>query len=453
MKDNVYPFHMPGHKRELKLFDESYSIDITEIDSFDNLHHPEEIIKENLLYISQLYGSDKSYIMINGSTGGILSAISSCCEPMDKILIARNCHKAVYNAVFLRMLESVYIYPEIDEATGICLSVNCDEIKKTLEKEQDIKAVVITSPTYEGIVSDIKRISDICHKYGIPLIVDEAHGAHFSFGNCFPKSALGYGADIVIQSLHKTLPALTQTAILHVKSEHVDISKLEFFLQTFQTSSPSYILISSAFESINFMESAVNNKLIEDYYSRLTKLRDQIDDLNNIYLFDKKNKGVFDYDISKLVICHKYLSGNKVMSLLREKYKCELEMSSLKYAIAMTSIADSNIGYQKLLDALKEIDSITNSDNKNQRLSISYPKASQAVSPYKAGTRFTGRLTYKDAIGRISCETLYLYPPGIPFIVSGETISEEIANLLSSIENSDFSLKGISHKRGYINCI
>ncbi|MDD5923983.1 MAG: aminotransferase class I/II-fold pyridoxal phosphate-dependent enzyme [Clostridia bacterium] len=444
---------MPGHKRELKLFDKSYSIDITEIDSFDNLHHPAEIIKDNLLHISQLYGSDRSYVMINGSTGGILSAISSCCGPMDKILIARNCHKSVYNAVFLKMLEPIYIYPEIDEMTGICLSINCDEIEKTLEKEQDIKAVVITSPTYEGIVSDIKKISHICHLYGIPLIVDEAHGAHFSFGDCFPKSALGYGADIVIQSLHKTLPALTQTAILHVKSEYVDNHKLEFFLQTFQTSSPSYILMSSAFESINYMASADKNDVVKSYYSKLTNLREQINSLKNIYLFDSKTKGVFDYDNSKLIICHKHLSGDKVMSLLREKYKCELEMSSLKYAIAMTSIADSDIGYQKLLDALREIDNMTSLDNENKSLSISYPRTSQALSPYKASTKIARSFTYNDAIGRISSETLYLYPPGIPFIVSGEVVTEEIADLLNSIENNDFSLKGIVHKSGYINCI
>ena len=252
------PFHMPGHKRQLRdTFLPAalpWQIDITEIDGFDNLHHAEGILKESMDLAASYYGTVKTLYSINGSTAGILSAISAVTKPGDTILVARNSHKSVYHGVFLRNLRPLYVYPQIDRGSGLACGYSPVEIQEMLITHSEIKAVVITSPTYEGVISDIGSIADMVHEKGIPLIVDEAHGAHLTVsrneGEYFPLSAIGQGADLVIQSLHKTLPALTQTAVLHVcqtnLGKHTEYAKeAARYMGIYQTSSPSYVLMAS----------------------------------------------------------------------------------------------------------------------------------------------------------------------------------------------------------------
>ena len=219
-QSDIYPFHMPGHKRAFLPFANPYAIDITEIEGFDNLHHATGILQEAQQKAADLYGAKKTYYLVNGSTCGLLAAISAAVPRGEKILVARNCHKAVYHAMYLRQLVPVYLYPE-DTAYGIQGQVTPQMVRKQLEQTPDIRAVVITSPTYDGVVSDIKNIADTVHAYGIPLIVDEAHGAHFGFSPEFPENATRLGADAVIMSVHKTLPAFTQTALLHLCSDRI----------------------------------------------------------------------------------------------------------------------------------------------------------------------------------------------------------------------------------------
>ena len=219
-QSDIYPFHMPGHKRAFLPFANPYAIDITEIEGFDNLHHATGILQEAQQKAADLYGAKKTYYLVNGSTCGLLAAISAAVPRGEKILMARNCHKAVYHAMYLRQLVPVYLYPE-DTAYGIQGQVTPQMVRKQLKQTPDIRAVVITSPTYDGVVSDIKNIADTVHAYGIPLIVDEAHGAHFGFSQEFPENATRLGADAVIMSVHKTLPAFTQTALLHLCSDRI----------------------------------------------------------------------------------------------------------------------------------------------------------------------------------------------------------------------------------------
>ncbi|MCC8098209.1 MAG: aminotransferase class V-fold PLP-dependent enzyme, partial [Eubacterium sp.] len=247
-----YPFHMPGHKRNTELFkNDIFKYDFTEIEGTDDLHHPTEILKQCMDYAADVYGTKKTYFLVNGSTCGLLAAVSAHTDIGDTVLIARNCHKSVYNAVFLRNLRPVYISPPVT-GEGISGGISPEEVEKAL-KAASAKAFVMVSPTYEGIVSDVKAISEVCRKYGCVLIVDEAHGAHFSFYGKFPKSTIESGADIVIQSLHKTLPSLTQTALLHICSERADRDKTEKYLSIYQSSSPSYILLSSIDSCIKYM--------------------------------------------------------------------------------------------------------------------------------------------------------------------------------------------------------
>ena len=218
---DYYAFHMPGHKRNMELMRARlpYNIDITEIDGFDDLHHAEGLLKELQENAARVFQAEETHYLVNGSTVGLLSAVMGCTERGGRILMARNCHKSVYNAVYMNELRPVYIYPEFSEETDLNGEIHVDQIKKLLEEYEDIQVVVIVSPTYEGVVSDIEAIAEIVHEYKIPLIVDEAHGAHFGFHSYFPQNANTQGADVVIHSLHKTLPSLTQTALLHIKDK------------------------------------------------------------------------------------------------------------------------------------------------------------------------------------------------------------------------------------------
>ena len=254
---DFYPFHMPGHKRNAQSgpLSEWYKCDITEIDGFDNLHQPEGILLDAQNRAAKLFGSEETYFLVNGSTAGILSAISAVAAKGRKLVMARNCHKAVYHAAFLNRLEPEYVYPSVIDEYGLADGITTEQIRKCLkelaakesvEHEQlnDIVAgIVLTSPTYDGILSDVEGIVKLAHEYKIPVIVDQAHGAHFGFHDAFPVSSVAQGADFVIHSVHKTLPAPTQTAILHCNGNLADRALLKRYLQIYQTSSPSYLLM------------------------------------------------------------------------------------------------------------------------------------------------------------------------------------------------------------------
>ena len=229
-KGDVYPFHMPGHKRNTGLlpFPNPFEIDITEIDGFDNMHNAEDVIKDSMDRAARLYHSEHTFYLVNGSTSGILTGICGSTKKGDKILVARNCHKAVYNAIFLNELNPVYLYPQYDEENSIQCGYSAKYIEEMLTKNPDVKLVVLVSPTYEGVTSEVREIAEAAHKRGIPLLVDEAHGAHFGFSDRFPENSISQGADIVIHTVHKTLPAFTQTALLHVNSSIVNLERIKY---------------------------------------------------------------------------------------------------------------------------------------------------------------------------------------------------------------------------------
>ena len=297
----IYPFHMPGHKRQKTVDFNPYKIDITEIEGFDNLHHAEGVLLEAQKKAEKLYGSEESHFLINGSTAGILSAVSACAK--KTVLIARNCHKAVYHAALIRNLDVYYVYPEIQEEFMLNGGINPADVERSLEEHPEIEAVVITSPTYDGIVSDVKRIAEIAHAYGKPLIVDEAHGAHFGFSKYFPENSVHLGADIVIHSLHKTLPSYTQTALIHINGKLVDRQKVRMFLQMYQTSSPSYILMAGIDECIRYVEEQ-GTDAFDKFAERLDRIYKRAKEFRSIHLVDESIVGknsIYDFDRSKLI--------------------------------------------------------------------------------------------------------------------------------------------------------
>ena len=287
---DYYAFHMPGHKRNMELMRARlpYNIDITEIDGFDDLHHAEGLLKELQENAARVFQAEETHYLVNGSTVGLLSAVMGCTERGGRILMARNCHKSVYNAVYINELRPVYIYPEFSEETDLNGEIHVDQIKKLLEEYEDIQAVVIVSPTYEGVVSDIEAIAEIVHEYKIPLIVDEAHGAHFGFHSYFPQNANTRGADVVIHSLHKTLPSLTQTALLHINGRYADRERIRNYLHMLQSSSPSYILMASIDECVRAMDER-REEIMDTYVERLQHTRERLKQLKNIKLIETKD--------------------------------------------------------------------------------------------------------------------------------------------------------------------
>ncbi len=451
-KTDYYPFHMPGHKRNTGWHMENpYGIDITEIDGFDNLHHPMGILKERMELASQFYQTKKTYYLVNGSTCGLLGAISCVTSYGDEIIVARNCHKAVYHAIELRGLKPAYVYPEYIDELDIQGGIKPESVLKTLKEYPQAKAVVITSPTYEGIVSDMKAIAQLVHAHNKLLIVDEAHGAHLSLHPAFPVSSAQLGADIVIQSLHKTMPSMTQTALLHVTSDSVDIEKLEKYLQIYQSSSPSYVLMASIDRCMEWMYSGQAGEDFMKYVELLKLLWGNLSRFKALRFFTKKyigQYGVFDMDPSKLLISVKDsgYSGRQLYDKLRDQFHLQMEMTSADYVLAMTGVMDTQEGINRLLDALEKIDRhirlyIKNEEDESYELGKMEPAI---VYETIAGAleKDMEVLAFSQAAGRISGEYVYLYPPGIPIVAPGEMITGEIIRRCQLYENLGLELQG-----------
>ena len=359
----MYPMHMPGHKRNTAFLPPGlpYDIDITEVHGFDDLHEPTGILLETAELAAELYGSKRAFLLVGGSTAGNLAAIGANTVRGDKILMDINCHRSIYNAVELFGLKPIYIIPETDETTGISSGTEPRDVTAALEKDPEIRLVVITSPTYEGVISDVGAISETVHGFGIPLFVDGAHGAHLDFSARFKGGAVRAGADAVVMSLHKTLPALTQCSLLHICSERVSITKVARLLSILQTSSPSYILMASIDRCLRLLSSD-KERLFRGYESNLDDFSDEIGALKKLIVVnhgkDKNNPRFYAFDPGKLVIVTKNtaISGVELAETLRKDYQIELEMSRPFYAVAMTSICDAPEGFDRLAKALIEID-------------------------------------------------------------------------------------------------
>ena len=487
---DAYPFHMPGHKRrEIPDgipggFPDPYGIDITEIDGFDNLHHAEGILKDAMDEAAAIYGADRSWYLVNGSTCGILSAVFAATENGGKLLTARNCHKAVYHAICLNRLEAEYLYPEEITEFGINGGIWAEDVRKALEKDAmrcagnsgdvrgkitKIQAVLITSPTYEGVVSDIRAIADAAHEYGIPLIVDEAHGAHLEFADqchSFPKSALEYGADIVIQSLHKTLPCFTQTAILHVKGKLVDQDRISRYLSMFQTSSPSYLFMAGMERCIRYMDGDGRNEMIR-YEKRLERFMERMEGLQVLEVLDweicGKYRTVAGWDPSKIVVSTmraEGFHGEELAETLRRKYHLEMEMTAPEYVIAMTSLMDTEEGFERLGTALLEIDGalrhcVESEQQKEKGESkgkkrCETPEATESKLSHpvrrtlicEAMDADTERTALQDTVGKVSAEFVYLYPPGIPIITPGEVFTDVIVEKIVAYKAAGLLVQG-----------
>lgn len=446
--EDILPMHMPGAKRNKELISmpDPVKIDITEVTGFDNLHHATGIIRDCAKEAARLYGADEAFLLVNGSSAGIMAAICGAAKAGDNVIVARNVHRSVINSLYLGQLNPVYIYPDmINREAGIYGEVKAEEIEAILKdrKDNDIKAVIITSPTYEGIVSDVRAIADVVHRYGAVLIVDEAHGAHFGFHEAFPVNAVRLGADAVIMSIHKTLPAFTQTALLMVNYGRIDVERIRMYWNMYQSTSPSYILMASIDNCITLLKDNAKD-LFDKYVERLIKLREEIGKLKYIKLLETD-------DISKIVLIVK--DGALLSRQLREIYKIELEMASEKYVIAMTSIGDTDEGYVRFLQALRNLDNeefdiSLDSDNDSIQEYMSdidnnvYPRI--VMSIYDALNANIDMVELEASAGCIAGDAVCIYPPGINLVNPGEVVTEDIINMLKSGKEHGLEVLGLT---------
>lgn len=450
---------MPGHKRNSKLIKKygiwqdglsPYDIDITEIKGFDNLHNPTGIIRRLEELISRVYGSDESFISVNGSTALILAVMGILGEG-EKVLIARNCHISVYHAIELYSLNPIYIDGETDDL-DIYKEISVESVEEKLRKDK-IRLVVITSPTYDGYVSDIEKISEISHRYGSLLLVDEAHGAHFGIDKTgyFCKNATRLGADFSVISLHKTLPSYTQTAALNINSTCESIkNEIRRGLHILETTSPSYVLMAGIENAVRTV--FYNSKeLFDNYIDMLLDFSTKIEGLKNITLYRPKNIG---YDIGKLIITAGYGSGDLLYNSLFDEFKLVMEMKSRDYVLGMTSIFDDWNGFYRLIEALKKLDSSLIRKNEFSKKINTIPK--KVLTPKEArklakkfGVKY---IPYSKAAGEIASDYTYFYPPGIPLIVPGELIDREIIDRISTYLENGVEIVGGADRDGIFIC-
>lgn len=443
-QSNRYPFHMPGHKRMLDGTN-PYAIDITEIEDFDNLHHAEGIIKDAEDAAAKMYGAKKAYYLVNGSTCGILAAISASVKRGGKILVARNCHKSVYHAIFLRQLSPEYVYPE-NTHYGIQGQISVTAIEKKLAECPDIQAVVLTSPTYDGLVSDVKSIAEVVHRRNIPLIVDEAHGAHFGFHKAFPKNAVAY-ADAVIMSVHKTLPAFTQTAVLCLCSDRIDEKEVEKYLGIYETSSPSYVLMAGIERSLRMVLDG-GSELFAVYVEKLSGFRASVRDLKHLAVPDAEDfsgEEAYAFDPGKILIVTKNgMSGQQLQETLLRDYALQMEMASGNYVVAMTSFMDTVEGFQSLSHALHAIDARMEDTGKAAFSPKDiYRQPEKQMEPYQAEEAAHGCIRLEEAAGQVSADYIYLYPPGIPMIVPGEILTEPMIQIIRQCQEAGLDVEGL----------
>lgn len=449
-------FHMPGHKGKNGILNEIGNnlnfYDITETIGTDNLYYPTGFLKDAMDYIAKTYDTKKSYMVVNGTSCGIISAIMGCTNPGDKIIVQRDCHKSVYNACILGDLKLYYLYPEFKKKHGLNFSISLEKLEQMLIDNPDVKMVVLTYPTFYGICFDVKKAAEIVHRYGKILMIDEAHGSHLNFcKDLLPPSAESSGADIVTQSTHKTLPCLTQGSILHLCSDRVDRSNIESMLRMLQTTSPSYILMASIENAVYWMNEHGEERLkrnINEFKKRTLELRNMgINVLEDDFLI---SEGCYDFDATRPVISMSELgvTGTELQEILRYKYKVQMEFADLQYTVGYITATDEVEDIDRLFDAVKEIYlEESQSNEKRELVQIEpFPQLQHERKMRKAFYAVNELIDIDTAIGRTAAEFIIPYPPGIPLVCPGEIIIQDTVDYVKVMLENSIACNGVDKK-------
>ncbi|WP_194841205.1 aminotransferase class I/II-fold pyridoxal phosphate-dependent enzyme [Sporosarcina cascadiensis] len=438
-------FHVPGHKNgelsglpmELR---NALSYDVTELTGLDDLHEPSEAILKAEEKLAKLYHSDQSFFLVNGSTVGNLAMLYATVGRGDTVLVQRNAHKSVFHALELTGAQAVFLSPLWDERTRSAGGVAAADVKAALINFPDVKAAVFTNPTYYGLANkEMREIIDVCHAYNVPVLVDEAHGAHFIVNKGFPEGALALGADVVVQSAHKTLPAMTMASFLHVRSDLVNTEKVAHYLHMLQSSSPSYLLMASLDDARHYAETYGETDYEELQLYR-QRLLEGLRGIDNIDLIETD-------DLLKLIIRVKGQSGFTVQEALEEQgiyseladlYQVLLVLplvkashnrgpseavNKFKLAAKKLSALESNAVQVSVLEAVSPISAVVYSIDELQRMKTIW-------------------VSFKKAAGKVAGQAVIPYPPGIPLLCAGERITEGHCRQLQELVNADAHFQG-----------
>ncbi|WP_339191849.1 aminotransferase class I/II-fold pyridoxal phosphate-dependent enzyme [Bacillus sp. FSL K6-1003] len=446
---NSHSFHVPGHHNGDVFFDEAktiynplLTIDLTELSGLDDLHHPSGVIKEAQDLVSQLYGAAESFFLVNGTTVGNLAMILSVCDPGDTILIQRNCHKSVFHAVDLAGAEPVYLAPDIDEFMHVPTHVPLDTIKEALKAYPHAKGLVLTNPTYYGHSADLTEIISEAHQYGIPVLVDEAHGAHFVLGEPFPASALQMGADIVVQSAHKTLPAMTMGSYLHLNSNRIERNRVADYLNRLQSSSPSYPIMASLDLARAYVQHMIEEHKLSDVLQHIQSIKQTFDSLTYAETVEPANQRL-STDPLKLTIRSKCGHSGFTLQKILERVNIFTELADENQVLLVLPL-----GGKRRIDAetIKNIDhEIEKTPSDQINVSAEWVAQPITVLPYQRKVLNTLQKEYvnfNEAAGRLNAEDVIPYPPGIPMIMAGERITRESVQKLSRLISMKTHVQG-----------
>ncbi len=459
-RQNKVSFHIPGHKngKIYKNYTDGYfspemiALDVTEMPGTDNLHAPREMIREAQEKAARFFGADATFFLVNGTSTGNISALMAVADPGQKVIIPRDCHKSVMHGLVLGGLVPVYISPEMDRKTNMQMAIRPDTVEKAILENPDVAAVFITYPNYYGICSDIEQIADIVHRYEKILIVDEAHGSHFLLSEDLPISALEAGADIVSQSIHKTLPSFTQSSMLHVKSNRIDMERLRLMLMMTQSSSPSYLLMASL-DAARVIIEQDGKEMMKDLLKNIKSFNDNISSIKGLKKIGEDiigTYGVKAVDKTRLVIDMTKLgiSGIDLDELLREKYRIQMEMSDVNRIVGVSGIANDIKDFEQLSYALMDIakdKEIVMEETEVTHFPAYIPI--MRIDPRTAAFAPKKEVQFSDGAGKISGEYIIPYPPGIPILCPGEEMTKEILEYVNVLKEKGVNIIGTKDEK------
>ncbi len=452
-KTEIVSFDVPGHKKRFQNEFSDYighkiiELDTNSMKELDILNNPTGVIREAHQLMASAYKADEAFFLVNGTTSGIQTMVMSACNPGDKIILPRNVHKSAINALILSGATPVYIDPEVDETLGISLGVSLEKIKEAVRKDPDIKAVFIINPTYYGAVSDLGQIIKFCHEKEIVVLVDEAHGAHFPFHDNFPKNAMALGADMSAISIHKTGGSLTQSSVLLLKSGLIDQQRVKKMLNLTQTTSASYLLMTSLDVARKTLVTE-GKEIFTNLLDMISKFREELNSIPGIRCFKSiLSDKLHNFDETKIGInLHGLgLTGFEGYDILREKYNIQMELADTHNILGIASIGDVWEDYQKLIDALKEMARDHRGDNKLIDFNeLESPEL--VVSPRDAFYSETESIPLWEAVGRVSGESIMVYPPGIPLLIQGERITKDLIDHIYFLKEQKAVITGMNDK-------
>ncbi len=450
-KMRIVPFDVPGHKRgrgnkELTEFlgESCMEVDVNSMKPLDNLCHPVSVIKDAEELAAEAFGAANAFFMVGGTTSSVQAMIMYACKSGDKIILPRNVHRSAINSLILSDAVPVYVNPDTNEALGIPLGMSVAEVERAIRENPDAKAVLVNNPTYYGICSDLRRITEIAHAHGMLVLVDEAHGTHFYFGDDFPPTAMECGADLASVSMHKSGGSLTQSSFLLMGSR-INADYMRQVINLTQTTSASYLLLSSL--DLSRKRLALQGK---DIFHETVKMaeyaRYEINEIGGYYAFSKEliNKdSVFDFDRSKLSV-HTLsigLAGIEVYDLLRDEYDIQIEFGDIGNILAYISVGDRKRDIERLISALAEIKRVYGKSSTGM-LSQEYINPVVAETPRKAFYSKKKSLPLEETAGYICSEFVMCYPPGIPILAPGELITEDIIKYIKYAKEKGCQMTG-----------